>query len=409
MPGYGARYWSDRTAENRRRAHSKFRGKHTADVVVIGGGLTGCAAAYGLASAGLDVVLLEADRLAAGATAGSLGAVLPQPDAVFADVDKAAGRKVARLAWKEAHRGAREFVSVLKKLPTRCDLVASSLFINAASSADAVLLRREQGLRKDAGLDAPWLAAPVARRELGTDTGGAIHLQDAYEFDPVRAALGLAGAAESAGARIFERSRVTRTRFTRKDALVVLEHGALQARGVVVATGEPGALFGQLRRHVRRLEGFAVATHSLSAAMRREVGMRKGVMTEAGLSPHWLRWLADDRILFAGALSRPTAERQRETAIVGRTAQLMYELSVRYPAISGLPAAWGWSLPVVSTPDGLPWIGPHRNYPHHFFAIALGWHGDGLTWLAAKAAVRHFRHESRPEDEAFGFARQLSR
>jgi glycine/D-amino acid oxidase-like deaminating enzyme len=41
--------------------------------VVIGGGLTGCAAAYALSAEGLDVVLLEAERLATGATAGSLG------------------------------------------------------------------------------------------------------------------------------------------------------------------------------------------------------------------------------------------------------------------------------------------------------------------------------------------------
>jgi glycine/D-amino acid oxidase-like deaminating enzyme len=186
-----------------------------------------------------------------------------------------------------------------------------------------------------------------------------------------------------------------------------LATGAIRTKAIYVATGEPGSLFGQLRRHVRRLEGFVVATESLSAAMQRAVGQTRRVLTEAGPAPHWWRWLADDRLLFAGALGRPVPERQREKAIVQRTAQLMYELSVRYPAISGLPAAWGWSLPVVSTPDGLPWIGPHRNYPHHFFALALGWHGDGLGWLAARAAVRHLRNEPRREDEAFGFIRHL--
>ena len=83
----------------------------------------------------------------------------------------------------------------------------------------------------------------------------------------------------------------------------------------------------------------------------------------------------------------------------------MYELSVRYPVISGLPAAWGWRVPVVSTADGLPWIGAHRNYPFHFFAVAFGWHGDALAWFAAKAALRYLRDEPAKDDAAFGWLR----
>ena len=295
---------------------------------------------------------------------------------------------------------------MLGKLPARSDLVPSTLVINAATAEDAAGLRREQALRKGARLDAPWLPAQTAHRDLGTDSAGAIRLRDTFEYDPVRAALALAGAASTKGARLFEHSRVARTAFNRNEATVVLAAGRIRTKGIVVATGEPGTLFGQLRRHVRRLDGFAVVTHPLSAAMRREVGARTEVMTEAGADPHWLRRLPDDRVLFAGALSAPIGDRLLDKAIVQRTAQLMRALRP-VPGDFRLACAWGWRLPVVSTPDGLPWIGPHRNYPHHFFALAMGWHGDSLAWHAARVGVRHFRQESRPEDEAFGFVRYL--
>jgi glycine/D-amino acid oxidase-like deaminating enzyme len=407
MPGYGARYWSDRTANNRRRSYPKFRGNATADAVVIGGGLTGAAATYALTTAGFDVVLLEAGRLADGATAGGLGAIVPEPDANYRTVESVAGRRVGRMAWKEAHRAALEFASTLKKLPTSSDLAPATLFVNALRPEDAALLRKERTLRKDAGLDAPWVNAQAARRALATESAGAIRQRDAFTYDPVRAALALTSAAAAKGARIFERSEVRRTRFTRKDALVVLGNATIRTKGVVVATGGPGRLFGQLRRHVRQLDGHLVATRPLNAAMRREVGARAAVVTEGGEAPHWLRWLSDDRLLFAGALGPPVGTRLRDQALVQRTAQLMYELSLRYPVISGLAAAWGWSIPVVRTPDGLPWIGAHRNYPHHFFAMAFGWQGDALAWLAARAAVRFFRGETRREDDAFGFVRHL--
>jgi glycine/D-amino acid oxidase-like deaminating enzyme len=406
MP-FGARYWADRTADSRRRSYPRFRGQHTADVVVIGGGLTGCASAYALAAAGLDVVLVEAGRLASGGTAGGIGAIVPESDGWFRDVEPAAGRKAARAGWQEARKGGREFAAVLEKLDAHCDLAATALVINAPRQADVAALRKEQAARKAAGIDAPWVPADAARREISTDTYGAIRLRDTFVLDPVRAALALASAAESKGARIFERSAVTRTKFTRKDATVALTSGAIRTRGIVVATGEPGALFGQLRRHVRRRDGYVVVTAPLAAAMRRDAGPRKVVLTEAGAAPPWIRWVTEDRALVAGGLQAPVGPRLRDKALVQRTAELMYEFSLRYPSVSGLPANFAWSVPVVSTADGLPWIGTHRNYPFHFFAMALGWHGDALAWFAARAAARHFRGDARREDDILGFSRQL--
>jgi glycine/D-amino acid oxidase-like deaminating enzyme len=148
-----------------------------------------------------------------------------------------------------------------------------------------------------------------------------------------------------------------------------------------------------------------VVTEPLTAPMRREAGERNAVITEAASDPHWLRWLADDRAMFAGSLSAPLTPRQRDRAVVSHTADLMYQLSIRYPAISGLPARWGWSVPIVSTADGLPWVGGHRNYPFHFFAMAFGWHGDAFAWHAAKAALRVMDGTATKEDGALGFLR----
>lgn len=407
MPKQPGPYWADRTSARRRPSYPKLRGQHTADVVVVGGGLTGCTAAYVLAAGGLHVILVEADRLAGGATARGLGAVLPQPDGAFRVMEQAAGLRLARTAWKESRRSGLDFAAAIRKLSIRCDLTPSALVINARTPEEAHALRREQAARKAAGLDAPWLTAEAARSGLGTGSAGALRLHDAFTLDPVRAALGFAAAAARRTAGIFEHSPVRRTKFTRKHADVLLEGGTIRTRGIVVATHTPGALFRQLRRHVRELEGHVVVTEPLTAAMRREAGRRDSVLTEAGESPHWLRWLPDDRAMFGGALAPPVGARQADRVRVQRSAQLMYELSLLYPVISGLPARWGWAVPVVTGSDGLPWVGAHRNYPFHFFALGFGWHGDGLAWFAAKAALRHFTGEPRREDAALGFERIL--
>jgi glycine/D-amino acid oxidase-like deaminating enzyme len=364
-------------------------------------------AAAVLASSGASVVLLEADRLADGGTAAGMGAILPEPDATFRRADGNAGRRPSRTAWEEARRSALDLAATLRRWSIRSEVKPAAFVINAPDTEASATLRKEQQARKDAGLDAPWLTAAAAKAETGSDSSGAIRLRDAFTLDPVRTALGLAGMAERKGARIFERSAVRRTRFTRKYAEAMLPSGSIRARLIVVATGSPGTLFSQLRRHVRTLDGYVVVTERLSAIMRRETGRHASVVTEAGDTRPWLRWLSDDRVLFAGAVAPPVGPRLHDRAVVQRSAQLMYELSLRHPVISGLPAAWGWRVPLTFTPDGLPWIGLHRNYPFHFFALAFGWHGESLAWLAAKAALRHLGGEERPSDDRLGFARYL--
>ena len=406
MPGYGARYWAERTPVSRRATYPAFRGPATADAVVIGGGLTGCMATSVLAAAGFDVIQLEANRLAQGSTAGGLGIIAPQPNVGFRELEGVVGRRIARIAFKESRRSALELASAIRRHDIRCDLIPVALGINARNKEEAEALRRERDARRDADLEAAHLSETAARGLVRTDTAGALRLPDTFLFDPVRAALGFAEVAARRGARIFEQSPVKRTRFTRKTADVVLGSGTIRTRAIVVATGEPGTLFGQLRRHVRRDDGFVVVTDTLPAPARREIGPIEAVITEGGREP-WVRPLPEHRLMFAGASAKPAGPRAISKAVVQRTAQLMYELSVRYPPISGLPARWGWTVPIVTTPDGLPWIGAHRNYPFHFFAMAFGWQGDALGWGAARAAVRFLNGETRKEDEALGFVRHL--
>lgn len=408
MPGYGARYWAERTADSRRRSYPKLKGQHTTDVVVIGGGLTGTATAYALAAGGLGVILVEADRIAGGSTAGSLGVIAPEPDATYRPSEQGAGKVAARTAFLEAQKGAGDFARLIEKLKIKCDLEAAPYLVHAASPEQLEILKKDQAARRASGVPVTWTTPQGVRAETALETFGGLKMAPGFTYDPVRAALGLATAAESAGAGIFEQSAIRRTTFTRKYADVVLADATIRTTGIVVATGEPGAVFGQLRRHVRRASGFVVVTEPLPAAMRRETGKRAAVVTESALEQrHWLRWLPDNRAMFAGAITPIPAARLLDKVRIQKTAQLMYELSVRYPVISGLPARWGWETEIVTTMDGLPWIGPHRNYPFHFFAMGFGWHGDSLAWAAARAALRYFKGEATRSDAALGFARYL--
>jgi len=85
--------------------------------------------------------------------------------------------------------------------------------------------------------------------------------------------------------------------------------------------------------------------------------------------------------------------------------QLMYELSVLYPEISGLQPAYGWSVNYSRTAEGLPYIGPHRNFPHQLFAFGDSSQSVTGAYLASRILLRHHLGETEPPDLAFEFTR----
>jgi glycine/D-amino acid oxidase-like deaminating enzyme len=82
---------------------------------------------------------------------------------------------------------------------------------------------------------------------------------------------------------------------------------------------------------------------------------------------------------------------------------LMYELSTLYPDISGITPEYGWDAAYARTGDGLPYIGPHRNYPHHLFAFGDSSHSATGAYLASRILLRHHLGELDDSDQVFGF------
>ncbi len=407
MPVRHAPFWLDRAARGRRPAHPPFRGHAEPAVAIVGGGLTGCASAFAFAAAGVKVVLLEAETVGAAATAGSAGLMRPDFNVPFAEAASRHGLRTARLMWQAMRRAGQDFQAALRRLEARCDLSPAEFLQIARRDPDASKqLRREYQARRDAGFDHTWMTPAALGRDSALETGGGIRTRGA-QFDPYRACLALAAAAVERGAVIHEHSRVRRVRAGRRQVEIGLERGDLRADAVVIATAAPLQDLRALRRHLDARHRYAVVTEPVPAAVRRAVGSRSAVLRDGALPPHTLRWLRDDRVLFAGADQPEVPVRLLEKTIVQRTGQLMYELSVLYPAISGLRPEWSWQSTLYETADGLPFAGRHRNFPRHLFAIGGASDNATFAWLAARILLRQFKGESEKADELFGFTRVL--
>lgn len=405
MTKYGVSPWIDQFPKSRVPDYPRQRGAMQVDVAIVGGGLTGCVTAYAFAAAGAKVVLLEADRIGRGASGSAAGWIADEPGVPFTRLVNAVGRRPAQAAWQAWRRAALDFAALLRRLDIKCALEPHAAVTVATTPEQVERAKREQKARRDAGIDALLLTARAIKSDFTLDAPAGLRSKDGATVDPYRACIGFAASATARGARLFERSPVRRITFDRKTAEVATAAGTLRVNRVVIATGQPTSLFKALDRHFWFKTTYLVQTRPVPAKTRQLLGRRDAIVRDAAEPPHLIRWVGDDRILISGADGAALPSSARGKIVVQRTGQLMYELSTLYPDISGIQPEYGWSADYARTGDGLPYIGAHRNYPHHLFAWGDASHSLTAAYLASRILLRQHAEETDPADEAFGFNR----
>src|SRR5436305_796214 len=114
MTKYGRSPWVDTFPKARIPSYPRQRGPLQTSVVVVGGGLTGCATAYAFAAGGVDAVLVDAAEIGRGATGFAGGWIGGDPGVSFLEVATAIGRAAARDAFEAWRRAALDFAALIR-------------------------------------------------------------------------------------------------------------------------------------------------------------------------------------------------------------------------------------------------------------------------------------------------------
>lgn len=349
-----------------------------ADVVVIGGGFTGLSATLHLAEAGARVILLEAARLGFAASGRNGGQIHGGYRKHQAELEHWLGMGRARALWALAEEAKALIHARVGKHKIFCALTDGVMLAAHSRRAARELNADTDNLNKQYGYSqARTLGADEANTLIGAniyyggrfDAGGG-HLQ------PLEYALGLARAAEEAGATLYEDSRVLSLDANNNGIAAKLASGAVTADHAILACDAfTPTLAPELAPYLATVDSHIVATEPLPEQLRKTILKNNAAVADTRHVVDYYRLSADHRLLFAGGeYLWGTPE---NVAAFVRPHMLRV-----FPQLRGLSIAYAWGGTVGITRTRMPHFGRLRQ--RTLFGYGYSGHGVALATLGGK-------------------------
>jgi glycine/D-amino acid oxidase-like deaminating enzyme/nitrite reductase/ring-hydroxylating ferredoxin subunit len=226
------------TAAEPIRSFQALEGDITADVVIIGGGITGLTAAMLLSKTGKKVVLLEAHQIGLGTTGNSTGNLYVTVDEHLSVIKKKWGKEIMKEVVESRTAALNLIEATIQQYNLHCDFIRIpfTYFAEELNKDIENFIKDETDALAEAGIDStvaanPGLPFPATR---------SFSVQGQAQFNPLKYVRGIASKI-FAECEIYENSQVID--LDDKEGLVKTARGSVKAQHIIMATHTPKGVY----------------------------------------------------------------------------------------------------------------------------------------------------------------------
>ena len=359
---------------NRSIETATLEGEHSCDVCIVGGGFTGIATALELSEKGYKVIVLEANRVAWGAS-GRNGGQLIGGISGQTRLNSFQPEDRSEMIWELSWLGNKIVKERVEKYNIDCDL--KSGYIDVAEKPRHYRQFEEEYeflQKKNWPFEYRLVPQSEMRKEIGTDyyLGGMVNNANGH-LHPMNLCLGEAAAAIELGAQIFEGSPVTHIEHGTK-ARVHTAGGVVQSDFVIVG----GNAYNTLERKdlggvVFPAGSYIIGTEPLSEEQQKEIIPGDMAVCEMNHVLNYYRLSADKRMLFGGRCNYSG----RDPASISAT--LLPRMLKIYPQLQGIKVDYEWGGKIGIVINRIPHLG--RIGKNVFYAQGYSGHGVNVTHI----------------------------
>lgn len=342
----------------------------TADLVVIGGGYTGLSAALRAAQDGARVVLIEAREFGHGGSGRNVGLVNAglwlAPDKITSRLGHTVGTRLSRLL-----AGAPDLVfDLIARHTIACEPVRNGTLHCAHAPRGMASLTSRHAQLVAQGAPVQLLTRDKAVEQVGSDqVYGALLDPRAGTIQPLAYALGLARAAQQAGATLYQNSPATRVAHAANRWQVDTPQGRIQADAMIMATnGYALDIQGLETPRCAPVHFFQAATDPLPPEILTQIlPGKQGCWDTALIMSSW-RLDQAGRLIIGGMgdLGHPGATIHRHW--------LKRKLARMFPALAGTHLRQTWCGRIAMTAEYMPKL----LAPHPRSLVCFGFSGRGI-------------------------------
>lgn len=374
-PSDGLSYY--RASANPAYDHPKLQGDHSCDVCVVGAGYTGLSAALELAERGYDVIVLEAETVGWGASGRNGGQICTGVSCGMEKIEKVGGRDVAQKVFDISEEAKDLITTRVRTHEIECDLKWG--YVHATERASEVEeLRHEIEYLEGLGAKGlTFLDQNGIQDQLGSARyAGGMREAHAGHLHPLNYCLGLADAAVKAGAKIFERSAVTKLD-TGSSPSAQTEQGRVNAKFMVVGgNAYLGKLIKPLYQRLMPCGSFILATEPLGENRARALIAGDEAVSNTNFIVDYYRLSADHRMLFGGRCSYSTLEPKDLGAF------MRPRMTAVFPQLEDVKIDYVWGGYIGITMNRIPDVG--RIGERVYYAQGYSGQGVALSGMCGK-------------------------